>query len=287
VAAPMVAAPIAVVPGAVVATVAPAHLGATVARDVAPELIGAKLVEANLPEANRPEANRPEANLVARAGPKPTDYVATPVIEAAAVLIAHSKSGVAYRSLVTGADNSVDARSEAVDLVRALAASGREAVLVSWSGHEGVQFDGLQTAAGVSELLRGDVSLDDAVVGLPGSSAKFIGAGLGGEVIDGGAACVLLDALDESFEHVVVYAPHSRAKELFAAIEGRCDAGVLVLAGRQIGEMKLDEFLGFEVPEFLIVPVVRGQRMAERMGAVPVARGMPTLSSYRPLNGRA
>ncbi|HRK19660.1 MAG TPA: exopolysaccharide transport family protein [Hyphomicrobiaceae bacterium] len=201
----------------------------------------------------------------ARLAPVTSDNVSASVIEVAARLIAQPRTGNACRTLLTGRNPLVDGIAEALELVRALAASGRRSLLVSWTE----PVPGLAASSpGMAELLAGSDDVERAISALPNSSAHVVGPGMAAATEpDGVLASAVLDAFDEAYDHVIVTAPHDLAQRLFAAMEGRFDAGVLVSDKRPDGPDR--SFLGFEVPDFAIIPLVRGQRLAARGAGVP------------------
>jgi tyrosine-protein kinase Etk/Wzc len=85
---------------------------------------------------------------------------------------------------------------------------------------------------GLTEILLGEALFEDVIRREPASSVHVIAAG---EAFPGGARAVdphhlnlVLDALDEAYEHIVVFGGHATSRILFEAIEGRFDAGIVV-----------------------------------------------------------
>ncbi|MGA1216219.1 MAG: hypothetical protein ACO31X_11710, partial [Candidatus Nanopelagicales bacterium] len=69
----------------------------------------------------------------------------------------------------------------------------------------------------------------------------------------------LLDALDEAYGDVIVAGSYPAARDLFLAIEGRVDAGVLVGEGPHqddAGTSAGSRFLGFDVTEIDVMRLV-------------------------------
>jgi polysaccharide biosynthesis transport protein len=104
-------------------------------------------------------------------------------------------------------------------------------------------------------VLSGRASFEDVIERLPGSEAHVIAAGSSAA---GGAAArdrdrvnMLLDALDETYDHVVITGERETALDLFTTIEGRIDAGVVVTdpeAGPASGN-----FLGLNVADLDVI----------------------------------
>jgi polysaccharide biosynthesis transport protein len=182
-----------------------------------------------------------------------------------------------YRTLITGESTQVEPGAEAIELSKALADSGSTVVLVDWSS-SGTGISGLVGASGkrgLTELLLGEISFDDAVTRVPSSTVHFIGCGAS---LDSAAGDIepdqlnlVLDALDEAYDHIVVAGNHEDARFLFQAIEGRFDAGVLVADSKKRTSVLDDPagtFLGFEVAD---IDVIRFER-APVIASVPNQR---------------
>ena len=82
--------------------------------------------------------------------------------------------------------------------------------------------------------------------------------------------------MDEAYADVVVTGSHSAIRELFLAIEGRFDAGVLVRGARGLpsgaGEQR-NRFLGFDVTDIDVIRLDKGAPAAipaRRAGRAPV-----------------
>ncbi len=181
-------------------------------------------------------------------------------VAAEIAMLAQSTRG--FRVLMaTSVDNS-DAASDALALARALSVGKRRVVLVGWAGCG----DTLAHAAsidariGTVQLLAGESSLEATAIRLAGSTLDLIPAGEGVAVaIDGDGAGMVLDTLDEIYDIIIVYAQTSIATDLFVAIQGRFDAGLVMSenadAVHENGEGR--PFLGFEVPDFPVLVLTR------------------------------
>lgn len=174
-----------------------------------------------------------------------------------------------HRALVTGETRSVTgAGRDAIALAKALGGAGRQVIVVDWSpsGESGITgAAGMPHCKGLSELLSGRATFEDAVQRIPASRAHFIG--WGGPLaqvmqIDPDQLNLVLDALDEAYDHIIVVGPHDDARLLFEAIEGRFDAGIL-LADPGKGVSVLQDppgtFLGFEVAGIDIIRMERAE----------------------------
>ncbi|MEL6873022.1 MAG: lipopolysaccharide biosynthesis protein, partial [Pseudomonadota bacterium] len=180
----------------------------------------------------------------------------------------------------------ISASDEAIDIVEALAAEGQRVVLVDWAlDGEGLGANlGLEAEPGMTELLSGEVGFEDVITSLFDGPVHFVpcGAALDAEAaLDGDGINLVLDALDEAYDHIIVTGSHLDAKTLFEAIQGRFDAGVTICdAGRNASVIEDAEnsFLGFEVTD---IDVIRYERSAD--SAVSLRR--QELSNLEPADG--
>jgi uncharacterized protein involved in exopolysaccharide biosynthesis len=171
-----------------------------------------------------------------------------------------------YRTLLVGDD--IDGAGEARDYASAVAASGRRCVLIDWSrSGKGIAAAlGLVAQPGINDLLSGRATFDDVIVRLPDSEAHFIACGAAiadGTPLDPDWISLVLDALEETYDHVVVVARLDAARELFHAIEGRFDAGIVMSERRAPGtsmNAAPGVFLGFEVTEIYVIQMELPQR---------------------------
>ena len=173
-----------------------------------------------------------------------------------------------YRTLLVG--DGIDGAGEARDFASSLAASGRRCVLVDWSPNgKGIAATlSLPTQPGINDLLGGRATFDDVIVRLPDSDAHIIPCGTpvaAKTPLDPDWIGLVLDALDETYDHVVVTARLDTARVLFEAIEGRFDAGIVMSERRAQGtsiNAAPGVFLGFEVTEIYVVQMDLAQRNA-------------------------
>jgi hypothetical protein len=157
--------------------------------------------------------------------------------------------------MVSGASPSFDAVPEAVQLAKSLAASGRSVALIEWSDNGGglSAHLGIEPRQGTAELINGSATFDDVVQSVDETDLHIVTAGTAERAsadIDAERANLILDSLDESYEHIIVIAPENEAKGLFAAIQGRFDIGVTVEDGKARGALAArpeGSFLGYSV----------------------------------------
>ena len=173
-----------------------------------------------------------------------------------------------HRTLVTGETAQVEPGSEAIALAKALADTGATVVLVDWSpsGQGICDLAGATNARGLTELALGEVSFDDVVSRIPSSTVHFIGCGApltsASADVEPDQLNLVLDALDEAYDHIVVAGNYEDARDLFEAIQGRFDTGVLIADTKKRASVLDDPagtFLGFEVAD---IDVIRFERTA-------------------------
>lgn len=188
--------------------------------------------------------------------------------EIAGIILARPAQAIGIRTLVTGCSDDVDAAGEALGLARRLASGGKGVVLVDWctEGNGLAAVFGLHATPGINELLLGRAGFEDVVqclAEIDGSQLHAIAAGgdLSGdtEALDPDVVNLVLDALDEAYDHIVVVGRHDEARELFEAILGRFDVGVVVHAADTPELPEPGTFLGFEVTEIETLSCVRPQ----------------------------
>jgi uncharacterized protein involved in exopolysaccharide biosynthesis/Mrp family chromosome partitioning ATPase len=191
------------------------------------------------------------APLSDRAAP-PT---ASPMAGIAASLVERARTQGATRVLVAGARPGIDATAVALDLGTAVTRLDQRAVLVEWAAAQTMLSDrtGAASGPGLAELLRGDVAHEDAIQKLAGSDLEVVTAGDGRTrdvaLYDADRANMVLDSFDESYALVIVVAAHQAARDVFEAIQGRFDVGIVV--GDQ-DSSNTATFLGFDVPDLVV-----------------------------------
>lgn len=191
----------------------------------------------------------------------------------AARLAAKSASQAGFRTIVAPETRLIDATEEAVALASALSEAGRQVVLVDWNleGKGAADRLGIPRKPGMTDLLQGDVSFEDVIALLPDSEVHHIACGdaLSDPMIaqDADRLNLVLDALDEAYDDIVVVGAHDAVRALFQTIEGRFDAGITVAEPRKRQPLVEDEagsFLGFQVSD---LDIIRHERPAGAMAA--------------------
>ena len=188
------------------------------------------------------------------------------VMSLAKYLQEHAKGQNGYRTLIApqrGGD--VTSAEQAIELARMLGARGRQVILIDWSANERglAHHMKLTSRPGMNDLLLGSAGFEDVIRKLDGSDVHFIASGSarkrGDNSIDENRLNLILDALDDAYDHIIVHGDHNGARELFETIQGRFDAGVSIvdpLAGVDALAQPPGTFLGFEVEDLNIIQLV-------------------------------
>ena len=172
-------------------------------------------------------------------------------------LTAKSKGRTGFRTLVIGEPGSTNAGRAAIELARQLARAKQQVILLDWSldGAGLAPELGVSPTLGITDVLSGRASFEDVIERLSRSEGHVIAAG---SSVAGTAAAkdkdrvnMLLDALDDAYDHVVIAGGREAVRDLFATIEGRIDAGVVVADGE--GVTAPGSFLGFNVADLDVI----------------------------------
>ena len=171
-----------------------------------------------------------------------------------------------YRVLVTGETAAVDPAAEAIDIAKALAAGGKQVILVDWAtdGTGLAGRVGVARSPGLADLLGGAARFEDVIRREPAGQFHVLPAGAALKAAEGALdddqLNLVLDALDEAYDAIVVGGGYDAVRGLFEAIQGRVDAGVVVGDGRKKPAALADPpgtLLGYEVTEIDIVRLDR------------------------------
>ena len=143
------------------------------------------------------------------------------------------------------------------------------------AGHELFRTCGLDLTKGLADLATGAAVFDDVIHGLPGKKTHIICAGTNADqaeaLRDTDRLNLIFDALDETYDHILAHGPFNSARNLFTAMQGRFDAGLLVLdtTGRGTGIEPIAGFLGYDIPDLEIIHYERAS--AEHQITPPAA----------------
>ena len=172
-------------------------------------------------------------------------------------LTAKARGRTGFRTLVIGQPASTNAGRVAIELARQLARARQQVILLDWS-LDGVGLApelGVSPTLGITDVLSGRASFEDVIERLSRSEGHVIAAGssVAGTTAakDKDRVNMLLDALDDAYDHVVIAGGREAVRDLFATIEGRIDAGVVVADGE--GVTAPGSFLGFNVADLDVI----------------------------------
>jgi Mrp family chromosome partitioning ATPase len=182
-------------------------------------------------------------------------------------LIADAGGRVGFRTLVVGETAGADVGAAAVELARALARQQRQVILLDWS-LDGVGLArelGVSPTLGITDVLSGRAAFEDVIERLPGAQAHVIPAGsstAGAAVAaDRDRVAMLLDALDEAYEHVLITGAREAVRDLFTTIERRIDVAIVVAGAGSASAPASPP--GFDVAD---LEVIRYEPVAEQQG---------------------
>ena len=162
----------------------------------------------------------------------------------------------AQRIILAGEGEPRRLATEGLDLAHMLVSAGRRVLLVDWSGANRVIASrlGISIDAGFGDAATGDVPLDSIVHVTRITGLHYIGMGSqleafqGAQAVEAGErARALLDALDPSYEDIVLVASGKEARILLRLLDGGFDAAVEVAHATRAGEASPVEFLGLKV----------------------------------------
>jgi len=160
-----------------------------------------------------------------------------------------------YRTLVVAEKPLAESAQQALDLTIELSQSGKSVVLIDWeTGTNSVAaLLEMDDAPGINDVIEGRAGFKDVVSAIPASSIHLMPMGTLSQELDGDARRtqleLILDALDETYDHIVAYGGYANAQELFRIAEGRFDAGVTICDSSEVAPSKHDQdcFLGYTV----------------------------------------
>ena len=194
-------------------------------------------------------------------------------------LIKRAQSEPGYRTILTGDAAALEVVGEAIELARGLSAAGRQVVLIEWSetGEPVSRLLGLKPAPGMQDLLAGTVDFESVVQRMPDAGVHVMTSGSAPQstAADADRLNLVFDALDETYDHIVVFAARGAAEALFSTMQGRFDTGLLVGEdGARNAEDGEGVFLGYQVPELDVIGYQRpafGRRRSPRATGEAVA----------------
>ena len=197
----------------------------------------------------------------------------------------HTSQSGGVRTLVTSAAAAIDPSVEGLALAEELAREGQQTIVIDWSVDETgfCRRIGLGARPGFNDLARGGASFEDVIKSLPDGVVHIVpcGSSITGHALDQALdpekLNLLLDALDEAYDQIIVVARPPDARSLFETIQGRFDAGVTVNSGPRSAAALQDPpgtFLGFEVTDITLVRFNRSSEVASGTQRI-MRRGVP------------
>lgn len=176
---------------------------------------------------------------------------------ASAINAAAASNETGFRTLMARGNDPVPA-GIIVELAETIMQDAGQALLIDWAiDGKGIASElGLPRSPGFSDLMRGAASFSNTVSRIPGSPVHLIASGSafaeGQDGLDGDQLNLVLDALDEAYEHIIVVAGEHSARILFETIQGRFDAGVALVGAATADAQTMvrpGQFLGFDVSD--------------------------------------
>jgi polysaccharide biosynthesis transport protein len=195
------------------------------------------------------------------AGAKPALRSAPPafptISSIARHLISEAQGRKGFRTVVVGEPAASAAEPAAIDLARQLAAQGRHTIVLNWQAQEDARAgtDAAPRPLGFTDVLAGRANVEQALERLPNSAAHLMVARAGAEAgavrKDKDRVNMLLDALAEAYDHIVIAGAYAAVGELCQTIEGSIDAGVLAVGEENFAHD--GSFLGFDAAHLNLV----------------------------------
>ncbi|MGI9520915.1 MAG: MinD/ParA family ATP-binding protein [Hyphomicrobiaceae bacterium] len=183
-------------------------------------------------------------------------------------LVRGGKQVSGFRTILTGANETIDPTYEGLALASRLSRCGANVALLDWNDWaDGFShLVGLPQHLGLRQVISENVDLEEVITQIPGSRVHYLSAGSGQiDKLDGNALNALLDELDEIYDQVLVVGRYHSARGLFEAVQGRFDAGVEINTVEREPEPEQEKnrgnvYIGFEVDG---LSLYRHQRILE------------------------
>lgn len=176
----------------------------------------------------------------------------------ARLLVEKAQHRSGFRSMVSAAHARGGVHRVPVLLARQLSRLNRQVILLDCS-RDGAGISAGEPAPrprrGLADVLAGTATFEDVITPLPGTSVHMIAAG--GAMGEAAAAVdrdrinMLLDALDEVYDHIVITGDWHDLRDLFKTIQGCIDAGIVVSTPDM--ESAGGDFLGYQVNDLDVV----------------------------------
>lgn len=216
----------------------------------------------------------------------PADVTRVATIGSLARRITTHSNGGGYRTLMAGETDLMGISGHGIELAKALADIGQSVILIDWAPEgDGVSHAlALPAGPGIAELLAGTATFEQIIRRMPGSDAHVIGTGTFEEsdalAPDPDRLNLILDALDEAYDQVIVAGRTEPARIFFETIEGRVDCGVLIADPARSGAVHPDPpgtYLGYEVADIDLIRYDR--QLASTAGQRVIRSGRNTAAA--------
>lgn len=142
------------------------------------------------------------------------------------------------------------------DTANAMTQSGAQTLIIDGSldGHGLAEAFQMSRAPGFTELISGAATFSDVVRSLPGSGVHIIACGRESAVDESGVDAdqlnMILDALDEAYDQILVVARAQTARSIFETIQGRFDIAIMMDdEAKRARPSEHGTFLGFTVSD--------------------------------------
>lgn len=148
-----------------------------------------------------------------------------------------AQSTPGYRTLLVNATPADQWSGEAFELAEHLSNAGKRVVVTEWTAPTEVKVHGadLSQPSGLLDLIAGTANFEDVVHCAPDSSVNFIPSGNVEVEIDPSDEVERLnlafDALDQTYDHVLITGSLAAAREFLIKIGGRLEACILIANG--------------------------------------------------------
>lgn len=213
--------------------------------------------------------NPPEPSLTMATPSTETDVRRVGSIGVLARHIQSKISGGGYRVMVAGESDMLRVLGHAQELAQVIAEQGQSVIVIDWREVDDEGNSEGSTQRGLRDLLDGLATFEDVICRLPGSEAHMMASGAGyadhNGTLDSDRLNLVLDALDEAYDVIVIAGRREAARVFFETIEGRIDCGVTVadpsLAGSALRQ-PTDTYLDFEVTDIDLVRFDRAQPLS-------------------------
>lgn len=179
----------------------------------------------------------------------------TTLEDVARTLVDRAQHRSGFRSMVSAAHANASAGPAPAQLARQLSRLNRQVILLDCSRHIADEDAGEQPRRGLADVLAGTATFEDVIAPLPGSAVHTIAAGstLGqaAAAADRDRINMLLDALDEVYDHIVITGEWHDLRDMFRTIQGCIDAGIVVATPG--AETASGDFLGYQVSDLEVI----------------------------------